>query len=447
MLRKILPILSLLLAILCAMGVSCKKDCPTQPAPLAPSHTAITLQVTFTSTRWCRLQWTNDSSAVSHRYLFLRNNRDTLFNDSVASSAPLKILQDTVLKPGTTYSYWVYRIVNGQRWDSATVSVRTLDTTRDNYTWETIRIGQAGSVLYGIWGNSPNSVWMCGGGDNGGCHFFNVVHDVNGSLEFLNASVAGGGFNACYGVSDSSIYFVGLATLAHWDGHEFSYVLFYGDSVPVRAGNLSSVWVTRDESEVFAVGDSGRIVHRSADGKWEVQPSGSTLNLTKVIGFSNRDVYAVGTKSNYEGVILKYDGATWGEIAHAYDPPPNDTTLLAGNAVGIGGESADSLYACGVYIYKRNGSRWKLADAPCNDPSYHGGPCGAYRETISGTWNNMWVGGDFGYLLHFDGEKWVDIRNFFDLNSNLVWIGILPFPNEMFILGSDHNGAVLLHGK
>jgi hypothetical protein len=434
-------------AVLCGMGISCKKDQPTQP-PSQPGHTAITFQVTFTSIRWCRLQWSNDSTAASPRYLLIRDGRDTLYNDSLAAGVETKVLQDTVLKPGTSYSYWVYRIVNGQRWDSATVNVRTLDTTKQHYSFEELRYGNPGSGIYGIWGTSPQSVWMCGLIDSG-MNTTNILHVTNDSVRLYYVEHMGNQtWYGCYGTSDSSVYFVALSAIAHYDGHGFV-VWTFADSLHLPGAQLLGIWVTPDDKEVFAVGNAGTIVHRKADGSWENMSSGTSLYLMQVRGSSAKDVYAIGQKPDCdgcEGVILHYDGTIWSEMAHGYLPVPADTNLLVGDFADLGGESTDSLYTVGQRIYKRDGVRWELPDAPWNGRTT-GGSGGAKMEGVGGTWNNMWVVGDLGFIEHFNGERWNTAYPYFYLTSSLILRRVLAFHDEVFIVGGDNQSSFILHGR
>ena len=72
-----------------------------------------------------------------------------------------------------------------------------------------------------------------------------------------------------------------------------------------QGDNLLSVWGASG-SDVFAVGESGTVVHY--DGAvWTVLDCGSATALQDVWGVSGTDVYIVG----YGGQVLHHDGTGW----------------------------------------------------------------------------------------------------------------------------------------
>lgn len=427
-------------AVLCSIGLSCKKDNPIVP-PTQPGHTAITFTCTFTSTRWCRLEWSNDSAAASHHYMLIRDNRDTLYNDSMMVGVATKILQDTVLKPGTNYSYWIYRIVDGKHWDSATVNVRTLDTTKTNYTWEMTRLGKSGSTLKSIWGTSSHSFWICGWIDSGS-KYSDIVHYVDGIPQSFLFGGGNGEWENCYGLSDSSVYFAGLASIAHYDGNKFVlWALVDTIGLPGQpgGGQFLAIWVTPDDKEIFAVGSSGLIIHRKPDRSWEVQQSGTTLPLVSIAGFASNDLYATGAGPT-TGVLIHYDGTSWKTVIKG-DPNPPDSTYLLGPFNCVSGSSGDSLVLVGQEIYHRFGDHWQIRHPKTQWEL-------TSMEGVEATkWNSTIVTGDFGEILNWNGEKWTMITDFLNYGGDLSLNRALTVDGELFIVGGDRNSAVLIHGK
>ncbi len=429
-----------LFAALAGLGIACNKDNPVQPTP--PGHSAITLQATLTSIRWCRLQWNNDSTAASHRYVLIRDDRDTVFNDTVAIRAAQKTLQDSGLAPGSEYTYRVYRIVNGKHWDSATVTVRTLDTTRDNYVWETTRLGNAGSVLYGIWGATPNSLWLAGlvGNADSGKNYL-ALHIANGQPEYLQTSL-GGAFHGVYGLTDSMVWFAGDNVLSEWDGLQFTSHVFDGDSLPYWNTSFTSIWVAPDGLELFAAGTNGTIVHRKPDGKtWERMESGVTgFSFSRLIAFSANDVFVVGeTTDPGDGILLHYDGSIWSTVVKGKSPPP-DSTFLTGRFTDVSGSGADSLVLVGAEVYHRNGPRWDSRTPTTL------GALTLIEGADAKQWNCQFMVGDFGQVIKFDGEKWVLFRQLLNAGPNEILRAVRVVGDEVFIVGDDDQGAIFLHG-
>ncbi len=437
--------LAIAAAVLCSIGVSCKKEYPAEPQP--PGHSTIVLQATFTSIRWCRLQWSNDSTASSHKYLLLRDGRDTVFNDTVPSNMAVEVLQDTTLKPGTSYSYWVYRIVNGQRWDSASVTVVTKDTSRDQYAWTMTRIGKPDSYLYSVWASSERSIWMCGNiaTDTGTIRILHYTGDSLIPIPWHNGLLAFSTTYSCFGTADTNVWFTAPATLARWDGNRICIYPLNGsvDSVPnLTSEIMTSIWVAPGGVELFAGGQRGVIIHRRANGTWEKQESGTKVTIMSIIGFAPNDVYACGREA--EGIILHYDGTAWTQVAIGTDPPV-DSTYLFGTFMSLAGDSPDSLYVVGDLIYCRRNGKWQLAKAPWNTPQDY--TFGAYKEWAFGTWNNMWIVGDFGYMMHFNGEKWKTNYPFWNTSGSQVFVGGRTLPNQVFVVGSDNQSAFFIRGR
>jgi hypothetical protein len=431
---------SVLLAVLAAMGISCKKDNPVQPTP--PGHTAITLTADFVSLRWTRLSWNNDSGAASHKYVLLRNGKDTVFNASTPASQKTVTVQDSMLTPGTDYSYEVLRIVNTAHWDSASVAVRTKDTTKDAYSWTTVKYGYPNSVFYGIWGTSPTSLWIVGAVDSGSW-VATIIHRTMGRDTLFDVVGPTSRYYGVFGTSDTDVYFCGPSVITHWDGKKLGYHVFDGDSL-FQAGTLSAIWEAPDKKELFAVGSFGLIIHRKSDGKtWEQMTSGTTMTLVSIRAFSRSDIYVCGQGAT-TGIILHFDGSSWQTVAIG-DPSPPDSTYLWGRFICLAGEAPDSLYAVGTKIYRRLGGHWMLAKAPWNEPGDPTG--GALKEGADGVWNNLWVSGDFGFLMHFNGERWTTNYPFWNTAGDLFLDRALSFDSDVFIVGSDNQAAYLIHGK
>ncbi len=419
-------------AVFCGVGISCHNEEPTQP-PSKPGHTTITFQATFTSIRWCRLQWSNDSTASSHKYLLLRDGRDTVFNDTVPSNMAVKVLPDTTLKPGTAYSYWVYRIVNGQRWDSATVNVRTLDTSSDQIAWTLTRICKASSTIRGIATTAPGDFWMSGWmpNDSG---IYQLLHIKGGELTFIDlnadADVAG-----CFARSDTDVWVCGHATLYHYKGDTTIQYSTGNDSLPLTAMQyFASVWQSPDGQDLFVVGGKGLILHRHGFGAWEVQESGVQVDLYSIMAFSTTDIW-VGGGNGYEGDLLHYDGTQWSLILRSVPP---DSVVNVSRITGVWGETTDSIWIIGNGIYHRSLGGWQDR-TPASDVTYlHG--------IYSKSWNNIVACGAFGLVLHFDGEHWTRYDQFLDMSSDLVLNGVVISGNEVYVVGADGKSSVLLHG-
>jgi hypothetical protein len=101
--------------------------------------------------------------------------------------------------------------------------------------------------------------------------------------------------------------------------------------------SLHSIWGS-SYSDVFAVGDSGTILHYNGSS-WSGMNIGNTNWLFGVWGSSVSDVFAVGLRDDtMEGVILHYNGSTWSAMS---------TGTTTDYLFGVWGSSPSNVFAVG----------------------------------------------------------------------------------------------------
>jgi hypothetical protein len=149
--------------------------------------------------------------------------------------------------------------------------------------------------------------------------------------------------------------------------------------------NLNSIWGSSG-SDVFAVGDSGTILHYDGTA-WSAVASPTTDNLNSIWGSSNTHAIAVGDN----GTILHYDGLNWLEAQ-------SNTT---NNLNGVWGSSTVYAFAvgdAGTFLYYYNDS-WSSPMPP-----------GTITANLNAVWgspdkaNDTYCVGDGGTIGHFGGS-------------------------------------------
>ena len=165
-------------------------------------------------------------------------------------------------------------------------------------------------------------------------------------------------------------------------------------STPTPQGNpLYSIWGS-SASDVWAVGESGSIVHW--DGTvWTQVPSGEHGPLRGVWASGARDAWAVGDNA----VIVRWDGTTW-------SPPPGVPTTgfhwravwgtgptdlwIVGDDTSVSTPDGD-----GGAMMHWNGAAWTKYSGP---------------QSLGALWgtgpNDVWGLGDAHGLFHWDGTTW-----------------------------------------
>ena len=134
-----------------------------------------------------------------------------------------------------------------------------------------------------------------------------------------------------WAASPTAVWVVSEAgEIFRWDGSSWETAL---SADRTGAIVLRSVWGS-SERDIWAVGDRGVMLHWDGTS-WSFFESGTTRDLTQVLGTSQSDVLAAGYR-----VLLHYDGgkrsAYWTEVGSSDDiwqdlyPGPNGTLWVSG---------------------------------------------------------------------------------------------------------------------
>jgi hypothetical protein len=158
-----------------------------------------------------------------------------------------------------------------------------------------------------LWGSGPTDVWTsdCGAGYLG--HWDGTGWSHLESIDNGRA-IWGSGTGSVWmieGSCDFSSVSSGPSTIVHWNGISGGYVAGK-DTQFVSSHNLQAIWGS-GTSAIWAVGDSGAIVHYDGRAWSQSASSPTTLSLHGVWGTAAHDVWAVGDS----GVIVHFDGSGW----------------------------------------------------------------------------------------------------------------------------------------
>lgn len=151
--------------------------------------------------------------------------------------------------------------------------------------------------------------------------------------------------------------------------------------------------------------------------------------LWDVWAASGEDVWAVGLMADpldlFGDNALHFDGQNWKE----WQIGPGDELFA------VFGLDRENIWAGGAFgnLYKWNGSDWivQICFAPRSECQNLLGRSNAKLTAIwANSTDNLYVGGGYGNVLHFDGENW----NFFPL----------PTPNEVQDIWGTASGEVFV---
>ena len=165
-------------------------------------------------------------------------------------------------------------------------------------------------------------------------------------------------------------------------------------SSPVDDEGLNSI-STVSPTDIWAVGESGKIIHYNGTSWSEFTDVGSA-ELYSIAMVSSTDGWAVGES----GKIFHYDGTSWSQFIDVGSQTLYSISMFSasyGWAVGGNGE-----------IYRYDGTTWTSFTSPITQ---HLNAVQALSTT------DAWIGADSGIFLHFDGTSWSQIT---DLGGNNV---------------------------
>ncbi|MDM8560904.1 hypothetical protein [Candidatus Parabeggiatoa sp. HSG14] len=206
--------------------------------------------------------------------------------------------------------------------------------------------------------------------------------------------------------SDNSLFAVGdSGTIIHYDGNQW--ITMNSNT----SSKLYGIWGSANNN-VFTVGNNGTILHYDGN-QWTTMSSGISFPLIEVWGSSSTDVFAVSDS----GTIIHYDGNQW-------------TTMNSGissSLWGVWGSSSNNVFAVGNggTIIHYDGNQWTHK----NSSTF------SWLNSIWGSSSqNVFAVGDDNAIVHYNGNQWTTMNS--NTSSNLygVWGNS---DNEVFAVGSD----------
>ncbi|MFB0517204.1 MAG: hypothetical protein ACETWG_11460 [Candidatus Neomarinimicrobiota bacterium] len=202
---------------------------------------------------------------------------------------------------------------------------------------------------------------------------------------------------------------------------------------------MERIWGS-SPTDVYVVGHNakmvqGKMFHFDGD-KWDMVELSTSygghisgyFDLSSVYGFASDDVWAVGERvyDNPEPppnwldstLIIHYDGAVWQE---AVTPPGRGITA-------IGGSGPQDIWAGGLYgtLLHYDGNAWTPDSIPlvdAHDPdqfSYFNLFTGHRADDLYGFY--YWADDDGNWLLHYDGESWSLLKTLWSVVWRDIWL-------------------------
>ena len=224
--------------------------------------------------------------------------------------------------------------------------------------------------------------------------------------------------NDVWGSSDTNLYAVGLSGMILHSGDGTTWAAQTSNTTQ----NLIGIW-GNSATNLYAVGWNGTILHSGDGTTWAAQTSNTTQILSGIWGSSATNLYAVG----WNGTILhSSDGTTWAA----------QTSNTTNTLFGIWGSSATNLYAVGdngTILHSGDGSTWAAQTSNTTQP-------------LLGVWGssatNLYAAGNSGTILHSgDGSTWAA-----QTSNATSWLEPIWGSSATNLYAAGDNGTILHSG-
>ncbi len=412
----------------------------TEPQPQKDNGT-LTLSLTETS---CTEAWVN----LKTNGVTFPVNVNLLQDNTVAQAISLSKADTTIyidsLLPNKTYN--IQAVIQSTNQYQATTSnkltVQTLDTTSNNFTWQTYTFGAANagsSSLNDVAIIDENNIWAVGeiymddSTGNTDPQPYAIAHwdGINWKLQKVYY-ITSSGFKQIisnirgilYSSSDDIWFAAG--SIFHWDGKSDTTQLIYSRlNLSDPNATIEKLW--GNSSLIYGVGNAGTIVFYNGS-TWQKIESGTTTDINDIWGYYNQatnnlSVLAVASNIHFQGDyrLLSVLGSS---AKDTLNWPYNNS--LSG--LWFQGKYTP-VYICGSGIKEYQQGGWKQL----NLPNY-------FTESIRGNAiNDIIAVGDFGFITHFNGSSWRSIN----LSNNYVFYSVAIKNNTVAIAGVSTSGVVV----
>jgi len=437
--KKTYLLFLLLLLLLCTAGCNTTEP-PDSPVPPVP-ELKLELEDVSSTEAWINLT-TKDLTLPAE--LTLKQYNPT--GDSI-SKVLLLNTQDTLLYidsllPNQTYKF--HSVIQPINHSSNEISVTTMDTTSHNFTFQTWTFGgtAGSSVLYDVAILDENNIIAVGeimvaDSSPNGYTTYNAVHWDGNQWELLRIPYRDFGNHIVYGplrtvlaFSATDIWFCSYADLVHFDGSNYLSKAFFMTGSNFN-GQVSKMWGT-DKNNIYCVGRSGSIYHYNGIS-WKKIESGTDIDINDVWGIidpitNSRKVFcAVSFVLQLgEHKILTLDEN------NKIDSLPWNTGRRVGSVWTSDGKN---IYTGGGGVFQNKSGSWK---EETSIPLY-------YTNRVRGNaLNDVFVGGDFGLLAHFNGVDWKVYQEFLFSASSL---SITVNKDIIGAVGRFGESALIILGK
>ncbi len=404
-------------------------SCQTTEPPAAQGKIMLEALDASSTEAWLKL---------SLQELNLPQNVTVTRNDTIIETLtmdkPDTVIYDEGLLPSTNYNYKA-ELVNNYG-ISAVASIRTMDTTSHDFTWQTFTFGGANgsSVLNDVAIINENDIWAVGEihtewtdqYDSNGVWVqpYNAVHWDGNKWELRRIIVNFRGnatfipLEGIFAFSSNDIWLVGSLPI-HGDGNNWK--IYDVREITNSNLSLSKAW-GESSANIYFVGRGGPIAHYDGS-RWEKIESGTDLRFHDING-DNEKIYCIATEL-FTGIN-----------SELFEIKNSKSFLIDGTNLGISSVTVypirKKLYVFGYYRFVRTEGKggWEEISEPVNFDGY--------SKVIGIGYNDIVAVGSFGKVYHYNGISWNLRRIGDDINNLIDFTSVAIKSNIICAVGSNN---------
>ena len=435
---RLLPVLSVLSL---TIFFSCNT---TEPPP--PNNGTLSISLTDVS---CTEAWVN---LKANGVAFPVNVNFSANGSTVAQLNNLNSRDTTVyidsLLPNNTYN--IQAIIPStnkfQETSSNKLAVKTLDTTNNNFTWQTYTFGDptiSSCTLNDVAIIDENNIWAVGefyerdstGQADTDPYSIAQWDGTKWKLQKLYYITSDGSKSVIVNIrgilyrSSNDIWF-SAGSIFHWNGQSDTTQLVYSRlDLPDPNATIEKLW--GNSSMIYGVGFAGTIVYYNGS-TWQKIESGTTTNLNDVWGYydqtnNNLSVLTVASNVLQQGdykLLAISDNTAKDTLNWPY------TDWLTGVWFK---DKYSPVFVSGGGVKEYHNGIWTAPNL--NNIT---------TECISGSdVNDVMAAGDFGVIFHFNGIRWKEIDDFL---NQYKFLSVRYKGNIVALVGFNSNGGIVGQG-
>ncbi len=416
--------------------ISTAINCNTTEPPVDNGIPSLSLADVSCTEAWLNLKTSGLSQSVD---LSLYKNGSAILAFSLSSRDTIIYLDS--LEPNKTYSIQaLLQTPSNFPKASNKISLTTLDTTSNDFTWQTFTFGgNAGSstfydcaIINDTLAYAVGSVYLNDPSGQSNSEFFNAVK-WNGNEWNLQQ------LNIDYHEITRTPPLDGIFTFSPKEIWLMAGVPIYGDGEKWDLYHLwdmgfsastSKAWGI-NPSNMYFVGAHGSLVHFD-NGSWQEIESGTPTDIKDIWGYNDPNTNQPIELCAVSSVFSKGDHKILKIIGNKVDSLEWNTSKRVQT---VWTKNGFPIYVGGDGVFENKRGYWKGAkDIPSN-----------YNRSIRGTdLNDIFVCGDFGLLAHYNGMRWKVYNNVIVKD---IYYSVAVNKNLIVAVGTDKGRAVITMAK